>query len=97
MTRRDEVILCRLRIGHTRLTHGFLMSRDNPPFCDDCLVQLTVRHIMVECPSFLDERKKYFSHAKESDEYSLSKILGCVSNVNNLFNFIKDIGILDKI
>lgn len=27
---RDEVILCRLRIGHTRLTHGFLMTREPP-------------------------------------------------------------------
>ena len=51
MDRRRETALCRLRIGHTCLTHGFLMSRDPPPFCEDCLVPLTVRHLLVECPS----------------------------------------------
>ena len=74
------------------------MSRDNPPFCDDCLVLLTVRHIVVECPTFLDEREKYFSDTKDSDgNYSLARILGCNCNVHNLFSFIRDIGILSKI
>ena len=98
MTRKNEVILSRLRIGHTRMTHGFLMSRDSQPFCEDCLVQLTVRHILVECPSLLEEREKHFSDAKDTDgSFSLAKILGCSFNVNNLFSFIRDIGVLDKI
>ena len=35
-TRRDEVVLTRLRIGHSRLTHSFLMKRE--PFA--CLYLL---------------------------------------------------------
>ncbi|KAG8255712.1 hypothetical protein J6590_086290 [Homalodisca vitripennis] len=31
--RREEVVLCRLRIGHTLLTHGYLMSRGSPEQC----------------------------------------------------------------
>ena len=50
LPRKYEVILSRLRIGHTKLTHSFLMNGDPQPFCDDCLVPLTVRHIMIECP-----------------------------------------------
>ena len=49
--RRNEVVLCRLRIGHTRLTHGHYMERQHQPYCDDCLVPLSVKHILAECPS----------------------------------------------
>ena len=35
--RKDEVIINRLRIGHTRLTHSFRMeNRPHPPLCDQC-------------------------------------------------------------
>ena len=30
-TRHREVLLARLRIGHTRFTHGYLMTRFDPP------------------------------------------------------------------
>ena len=47
-----EVIINRLRIGHTRLTHSFRMeSIPNPPLCDQCEGdhELTVKHILIEC------------------------------------------------
>ena len=44
--RKDEVVLCRARIGHTHLTHSF--------------INLTVRHILVECNHFAQERKDIF-------------------------------------
>jgi hypothetical protein len=50
-TRRKEVLLSRLRIGHTRLTHGHLMERLPQPRCVRCSVPLTVKHILAECPN----------------------------------------------
>ena len=98
LSRRYEVVLSRLRIGHTKLTHSFLMNRSPQPFCDDCLVPLTVRHIIIECPSYIHERGKYFSNCKDGEgNYSLSKILGFNFKVNNLFRYIEEIGILSKI
>ena len=77
MVRKHEVILARLRIGHSRLTHGFLMCRGPQPFCEDCIVPLTVRHLIIECPSLEDEREKNFSSFRNNDgSYSLGKILG---------------------
>ena len=58
--RLSEVILCRLRIGHTRLTHRHLMEQRPPPYCDDCLVPLTVIHILVECPNYTNIRNRLF-------------------------------------
>jgi len=33
LSRRDTVLLYRLRIGHTRLTHSYLLSGDDLPEC----------------------------------------------------------------
>nr|CAH7736209.1 unnamed protein product [Callosobruchus chinensis] len=34
LTRHEQVILCRLRIGHTNLTHLYMLSGDGPPSCE---------------------------------------------------------------
>ena len=47
--RRNEVVLCRLRLGHTKLTHGYLMEGKDPPLCNICGVPITVHHILAEC------------------------------------------------
>ncbi|KAI5715377.1 hypothetical protein M8J77_015106 [Diaphorina citri] len=40
-----EVILTRMRIGHTRLTHNHLFTKSAPPICQ-CGAPLSVRHIL---------------------------------------------------
>ena len=42
-----DIILTRLRIGHTKFSHGYLMDRSNLSYCEDCLVPVTVRHIIL--------------------------------------------------
>ena len=58
--RKDEVVLCRARIGHTHLTHSYILRKDPPPQCEHCQCILTVRHILVECNHFDQERKDIF-------------------------------------
>jgi len=60
LSRRDTVLLNRLRIGHTPLTHSFLLSGDDLPECGTCQCSLTVKHILVECVDFKDIRNKHF-------------------------------------
>lgn len=55
-----ERTLCRLRIGHSRLTHQYLMDQSPLPYCLDCLVPLTVFHFLIECPTYSDERRTCF-------------------------------------
>ena len=31
--REEEVVIARLRIGHTRITHSFLLKREEQPYC----------------------------------------------------------------
>ena len=44
--RQWEVVLARPRIGHTTITHRYLMERGQSPYCQDCLVPLTVVHFV---------------------------------------------------
>ena len=98
MTRRRETALCRLRIGHTRLTHGYLMCKDPQPYCNDCLVPLSVRHILIECPSLNDLRIRCFNDRDvRAASYSLEYILGSNFSENNLFKFLKEADILHMI
>ena len=61
LTRLDEVVLHRIRVGHTHLTHAFLLKRETPPECNHCNCLLTDKHILVECPLHNTSRTKHYT------------------------------------
>jgi hypothetical protein len=60
VTRRDEVVLHRARIGHTHLTHCYLLKGENAPDCASCHCLQTVQHILIDCPLYQHERVKFY-------------------------------------
>ncbi|MPC63494.1 hypothetical protein E2C01_057592 [Portunus trituberculatus] len=76
--RRAQTLLARLRIGHTYLTQRFLLTRDPQPYCDDCLVPLTVRHLLVECPILTELRHRYLyrCRGRAMTPHTAHKIVG---------------------
>ncbi|GFN87442.1 Pol-like protein [Plakobranchus ocellatus] len=58
--RKQEMAMCRLRVGHMWLTQSYLLKNEEQPFCYACDSLYTVRHILIECPDFQDTRRKYF-------------------------------------
>ncbi len=62
-TRRDEVVLCRSRIGHSRLTNSYLLKREPQPQCVPCQSPLTVEHILIHCVDFADARRHFYNVA----------------------------------
>ena len=36
MSRREIIAMTRLRIGHTRITHEYLLAKTESPFCNTC-------------------------------------------------------------
>ena len=71
--RRWEVILARLRIGHTRMTHKYLMERQEPPQCELCGDHLTVPHILTNCDGLRAERRRIFGRRTPSLEEMLKE------------------------
>ena len=53
----NEKKLNRARIGHTRLTHEYLMTKSDPPICQSCGTSITIKHIFEECRTYIKQRK----------------------------------------
>lgn len=51
----NQRVLCRLRIGRICLT----MGHESQPTCRSCGVYITVKHVLTECITFYNERKKF--------------------------------------
>ena len=50
--RHQDVILAHLSIGHTRLTHSYIIALEAPTICTSCRVRLSTSHILVDCPHY---------------------------------------------
>ena len=49
LSRRDSVVISRLSIGHTRITHSFLFNKTDVPQCTTCHTSQTVKHLLLHC------------------------------------------------
>ena len=84
--RREEVVIHRIRIGHTRLTHGFLMENKpipNCPFCDN--IPISIRHILLECDDLTNIRMRFYAATDLEelfDSHSLHAILDFLREIN---------------
>ena len=99
--RRYEVVLSRLRIGHSLLTHGHLMEGRPAPYCEDCIVPLTIKHILAECPSYHQERRRFFNidPAMQDFDIILGYILGDRTdfNIDSIMQFLISVNLYGKI
>ena len=88
-SRREEVVLARARIGHTYITHSFLLKGEQAPACNTCAVPLTVEHILIDCSDYAISRNKYFNVT------TLNELFAKV-NASSIIDFLKDIRLFYK-
>ena len=91
-----QTALAGLPIGYARLTHSHLMSGEYQPYCDDCLVPLTIRHLLVECPSLVELRQRFLYLCRGADgDFSLSRVLSpaCLSPGYEVVYFLEEAGL----
>ena len=79
-------MMARLHIGHSFLTHSFLLKGEEPPVCIRCDKRLTLEHILLTCLDFTEIRESHFT-AK-----SLRMLFKDISP-EKVFNFLKEINI----
>ena len=53
--------MARLHIGHSFITHSFLLKGEEPPMCIRCDKRLTVEHILLACLDFIEIRESHFT------------------------------------
>ena len=94
-SRMDEIKFTRLRLGHTKITHEFRFLGQQQPICNVCACDLTVKHLLIECPKFEQKRIACFGHY----ELNISDILerGNYKKILNIFNFLRQTGLFNEI
>ena len=88
--RRDQVVLTRCRLGHTRTTHSYILNNEPRPECVPCNCPYTIKHVLMDCVDVAHIRERFYS----------------VNSYNNLFitvagdtilQFLKEIDLYRKI
>ena len=79
-------MMTRLRIGHTLLTHKFILDKEDPPKCMYCNDRLTIKHIIVNCPGLDHVREKIgiansMKEALADDKDSSDKIIQLLQQI----------------
>jgi hypothetical protein len=77
-TRKIETAINRMRIGHTWLTHQYLMKKEDQPICTNCSIPLSIKHIVSE----------YRVYETDKCEAGVSNILSEAFHPDNISNMI---------
>ena len=88
-SRKEQTKITRCRIGHTRITHSYILKNEQAPFCIPCNEPFTVKHFLITYAEFNHIRTKYFNikTIKELFDMPTQKVL----------DFLKEIGLFNKI
>ena len=76
--------MARLHIGHSFITHSFLLKGEEPPVCIRCDKRLTIEHILLTCSDFIEIRESHFTAKSQ------------VISPEKIFNFLKEINIFGQ-
>jgi len=77
--REKEIILARLRIGHTRLTHSFIFDHTLPTTCQHCpdFPRYSIKHFLIECPKHNNKRQPIINFTQRNHiSFDLPTLLG---------------------
>ena len=88
--RKEEVVLARLRLGHTRVTHSYLLLGEEQPQCVGCDAPFTVRHFLLECGDFAQVRNNCF-HVDNMKELFQD------IHIDSIMTFLRQINLFNKI
>ena len=88
LPRREERVLARLHIGHTRFTHSYRLDRTDRPQCATCQVDLTVNHLLSDCQDHLQLREELFGTKTLTEMFDTSATVIKFFRRINLFHKI---------
>jgi hypothetical protein len=85
LTRRDQVIISRLRLAYIRLTLRYRVELNPSPECGDCGASLKVDHLLWDCPTF----------RRQQIECNISKktLSGDEDEIRRLIRYVQKIGV----
>ncbi len=88
-SKKKQIILNRLMTGHTKITHEYLLTKQNQPICQHCNVPITVTHLLINC--------KYYQNLRNSFNLQTNLDDLIFNNSQDLFKFLEAADLLKKI
>ena len=88
--RKEEVVLARFRLVHTRVTHSYLLQGEEQPQCVGCDAPFTVRHFLLEYGDFTQVRNNCF-HVDNMKELFQD------IHIDSIMTFLRQINLFNKI
>ena len=88
--RKEEVVLARLRLGRTRVTHSYLLLGEEQPQCVGCDAPFTVRHFLLECGDFAQVRNNCF-HVE-----NMKQLFQCI-HIDSIMTFLRQTNLFNEI
>ena len=58
---RKETVVAQLRIGHSFITHSFILKGEETPVCIGCDELLNIEHILLTCSDLIEIRESHFT------------------------------------
>ena len=89
-SRKEEVVLSRLRIGHTYFSHSYILCKEDPPECTACQEIYSVRHVLIDCIDLGLIRPRFYTVPN-------MKTLFDTVSVDRILSFVKEVKLFDKI
>ena len=59
--RKEQVVLTRCRIRHSRLTHSYLLNDEERPECILCNFNCSLKYILIGCVDVADIRQTFYN------------------------------------
>ena len=87
--RKEKVVLARLHLGHTRVTHSYLLLGEEQPQCVGCDAPFTVRLFLLECGDYAQVRNNCF-HVDNMKEIFQD------IHIDSIMTFLTQINLLTK-
>jgi len=102
--RREDTIISRIRIGHTRLNHSlFKIRKHNTGKCNYCDQDETIEHVLIKCEKYVTERLEFMKEVRKLgvEYFNMESILKVHKDQDKIFSaiikFVKAIGIDGRI
>jgi hypothetical protein len=88
--RKEQVVLTRCRIDHSKLRHSYLLNNEEQPECFPCNSNYALKHLLLDCVDVSDIRQNF---------YNVNSIFDLFTNVagGTILKFIKEINLYTKI
>ncbi|XP_057691989.1 uncharacterized protein LOC130915851 [Corythoichthys intestinalis] len=100
-SRREEVVLSRMRIGHTGLNDSLhRIGKHKDGKCKHCGERETVEHILMVCGKYGEQRDRFRMVLHQAEEtFGMGNVLQMKrANIQKgLIKFLRDTGLLDRI